>query len=585
MYQDQRELAQVETVYQLIQYASTTYSNHTAITFLESLGPDWKDSRLTFQQYLQMVNRCGRLFRSYFGDKRGVVSILLPNIPQNHIALWAGESVGIANPLNPLLSADALAGLMLKAKTDVVVALGPNPMSDIWQKAQAAAAQIAESGGEAPKLIPVLSAEQGAPHFDELLTTQSVEDLPESWLPSAGDTAAYFHTGGTTGLPKLALHTHTNQLYVAKAYADVYKLNAGSVGINGLPMFHVGGAIVNALSSIAKGLNTLLPTIGGFRNPEVIQQHWRIVEQYKVALSGGIPTSVAAIAATPVEDANLSSLKYMIAGGAPVPASLCVDVNKVCGVPLYALYGMTETAALITLPNIQDGCIPGSAGVIADGVQVKIDGAQELGDTGEICVSGPMVFPGYLKHDEQVLDDGWLRTGDLGYQDKHNNLFITGRAKDLIIRSGHNIDPAMIEHCLEDHPAVALAAAIGQPDSYAGELPIAFVQLHPDQEVTAEQLRDHAMAHIDERPACPKRIEVMQALPQTAVGKIHKPTLRAIAAEFAVGDWLAHNLPNESYPVEGKILESGLLQVLMDAPPEVIKQVADALNISALKMD
>lgn len=567
---------QASSVYELLHWAADQHGDRTALTYLTSVDP-WQDVTMSYEGLWHSVNRAARLFRQSFsesGDRRGVVSILLPNIPQNHVALWAAESVGIANPLNPLLSADALASLMLKAETDVIVALGPNPFSDIWQKAEAVAASLVENGAKAPRLIAV--GGDASAQFDALIAEQSAEALPAQWLPAGDDVAAYFHTGGTTGMPKLALHTHTNQLCTAFAYINTMAPQPGDAGVNGLPMFHVAGALVNGLGAIAAAGNMVLPTALGFRDPQVIAKHWELVERYKVTVSGGIPTSVAAMVGTPVGGADISSLRFMVGGGAPVPASLYGDVERVTGISLYSIYGMTECAGVIAMPNLDKPTVPGSAGHISAPVEVLIDGAKQVGDSGEICIRGPMVFPGYLGHDEDPLEDGWLRTGDLGHLDVDNNLFITGRAKDLIIRSGHNIDPAMIEHCLEDHPAVALAAAVGWPDDYAGELPVAFVQLYPDQTVSVDELMAFAQEHIDERPACPKRIVILEALPVTAVGKIHKPSLRAMTAEGAV----AENLDQQGFTdlsVKGQVLASGGIEVEVVGGAENLEAVCDRL--------
>jgi fatty-acyl-CoA synthase len=146
-----------------------------------------------------------------------------------------------------------------------------------------------------------------------------------------------------------------------------------------------------------------------------------------------------------------------------------------------------------------------------------------------LVVRGPNVTPGYKDARESATlftDDGWLITGDVGCVDATGRVFITGRAKDLIIRSGHNIDPAVIEECLMRHPAVADAGAVGMPDAYAGEVPVAYVTLHPGACVTEEELLDFAKGTIAEPPALPRRLFVLEQLPMTAVGKIYKPALR-----------------------------------------------------------
>jgi fatty-acyl-CoA synthase len=172
------------------------------------------------------------------------------------------------------------------------------------------------------------------------------------------------------------------------------------------------------------------------------------------------------------------------------------------------------------------------------------DGPQEtLGpnEQGVLMVKGPNVFPGYLDPAQNagtLTDDGWLITGDLGYLDEDERLFLTGRAKEVIIRSAHNIDPGMIEEALAEHPAVELAAAVGRPDDYAGELPVAYVQLKPGASATSEELLEFVEPKISERPAQPKQVVIIPEMPMTGVGKIFKPQLRWRETETVLADYL-----------------------------------------------
>mgnify|MGYP000122253851 FL=1 len=550
------------TVYELLLQSSIRFADETALTYLKDVSSHLIDEKISYSELIKNINRMVRLIHDQAestGKKRPVVSFLLPNIPQAHYILWGAGTAGIANPLNPLLSENALLALTQKAQTDILIALGPNPVSDIWQKAQSVAQQLPNK----PKLIPVaFSNNESGESFESMLAGYSPEPLPKEWLPAADSITAYFHTGGTTGTPKLAMHSHVNHLCTAKAYLRTMDAGVGDVGLNGLPLFHVAGALIVGLGALAAGVNTVLPTMAGFRNPQVVSRYWHLVEHYRVTVGGAIPTSVAAIADVPIAGADISSLRYMITGGAPLPLSVPEKIKTVTGRDLYQVYGMTETAGVTVMPNLENEPVPGSAGHISGEIEVRIDsGSNTTEAVGEICVRGPMVFQGYLGVAESPLDKGWLRTGDLGYIDNNNNLFITGRAKDLIIRSGHNIDPATIETCLESHPAVSMAAAVGKPDIYAGELPVAYVQLHPNQSVSESVLRDYALAHIDERPACPKQVVVIEALPLTAVGKIHKPTLRARSAKLAVEEALAVF----SVTANALVLANGGIQVKVTA--------------------
>ncbi len=155
----------------------------------------------------------------------------------------------------------------------------------------------------------------------------------------------------------------------------------------------------------------------------------------------------------------------------------------------------------------------------------------ETDEIGVIAINGPNVFSGYLdpRHNNALWIDidgeRWLNTGDLGRRDANGYFWLAGRRKELIIRGGHNIDPKIIDDALQKHPAVAMVAAIGSPDAYAGELPVAYVQLKPGAKVTEQELLEHAALNIPERAAIPKRIKISPSLPVTAVGKLFKPAL------------------------------------------------------------
>lgn len=164
------------------------------------------------------------------------------------------------------------------------------------------------------------------------------------------------------------------------------------------------------------------------------------------------------------------------------------------------------------------------------------------GESGVLRVRGPNVGPGTTEvaRNAGTFEAGWLVTADIGHVDAEGRVFVTGRAKDVIIRGAHNIDPGVIEEALLRHPAVLMAAAVGEPDEYAGELPVAFGVARPGTTPSPRELLDFAAAHVDERVACPKRIDVLPALPLTAIGKVYKPALRAKALQRVVEERLAH---------------------------------------------
>ena len=320
-----------------------------------------------------------------------------------------------------------------------------------------------------------------------------------------------------------------------------------------LPLFHVGGTIFCGLSPFMAGVGLLVMSPGGLRTPAMVQRFWRLVAQHGATLVGAVPTSVGAVLDVPLDGADISAVRAGFCGAALLPPAIGERFRQVTGRGLYEVYGMTEASGLIAIdPVAGDGGI-GSVGWALPYTRVEIRHFGADGQLGAICgtgevgvisVRGPTVSPGYRNpdHDAGVIYGGTRISGDLGYTDEQGRIHIAGRSKDLIIRSGHNIDPVMIENAMASHPAVALAAAVGMPDAYAGELPVCFVALRPGISVSEAELHEHAQQLIGERPAWPKHFYIVDAIPVTSVGKIFKPDLRCEAAARMVTHLLRHQL-------------------------------------------
>jgi acyl-CoA synthetase (AMP-forming)/AMP-acid ligase II len=310
----------------------------------------------------------------------------------------------------------------------------------------------------------------------------------------------------------------------------------------------------------------------------------------------GVPTIYAALADRPV-DADISSLRFALVGASPLPKAVRDKFESATGVPLLEGYGLTE-ATCASARSFVDHPVPGSVGqrlpyqqvkaihVTADGDWVDC----QPGQVGLLAIGGPTVFPGYVVDqgpDGPVLDglgklrQGWLDTGDLALIDDHGFVHLAGRAKDLIIRGGHNIDPAVIENALLAHPEVTAAQAVGRPDVHAGEVPVAFVTLAPGGKATPEELSAWAAQRVPEQAAAPKSVTVLDALPLTHVGKPFKPALRAEAAREAV----AHAL-RDVPTITGvrAVIQDGAVVVVVDLDPStdqtLVTQALDRFAIA-----
>jgi fatty-acyl-CoA synthase len=264
------------------------------------------------------------------------------------------------------------------------------------------------------------------------------------------------------------------------------------------------------------------------------------IERFGVTLLATVPTVIAGLLALQLPNERLRSVRALLTGGSPLPDELAAAFEARHAIPVRNILGMTESAGVISIEPLAGPRTPGSCGLPLPHTEVAVvdgDGRPVgVGESGILRVRGPNVSPGYTdaSRDRGTFEDGWLISGDIGHLDAEGRIFVTGRAKDVIIRGAHNIDPGLIESVLLRHPAVLMAAAVGEPDAYAGELPVAFVALKPDALATAEELLDFAAPLIAERPALPKRIHLVPALPMTAVGKVYKPKLRAVATRHAM---------------------------------------------------
>ena len=399
-------------------------------------------------------------------------------------------------------------------------------------------------------------------YLDEVIAGQPSGHLAGADLPKADDLAAFVPTGGTTGAPKIAAHTHANQLSCARGIAECAGLAAGEGMLGGLPLFHVNALIVTGIAPMFSGARVVWPGPAGYRDPALYARFWTIIEHYRIAAMSAVPTVYGTLAQVPV-DADISSLRLPIAGAAPLPSSVREDFAAHTGRPLLEGYGLTEAtcASTWTRPGEER---PGSVGRALPGQQIKAvrigdDGSWtdcatgETGETGVLMIGGPAVFAGYVTDPalggprvsrDGVVRDGWLDTGDLGRVDAGGFVSLTGRAKDLIIRGGHNIDPRVIEDALLAHPGVAAAAAVGRPDRHAGEVPVAYIVPAGPGRFDEADLLAWAGTAIDEPAARPKHIYPVDAIPVTAVGKQFKPALTADAAVRAITDALdAAGLP------------------------------------------
>ena len=556
------------TTYGLLSQTAGKFPSRNAVTYQLMSGPTDKCETFSWSELKDKTTQVANMLRELGVGETDVVAYLLPNTNETVLTYLGGQVAGIVNPINPLLGPEQIAAILRETNAKVLVTLRAFPKTDVSQKAADAVAlapnvhTVLEVDlhryltGIKKLIVPLIRPKTTVTHDAKVLNFSAEMNRQSTTLAFEDSTvdrvAAFFHTGGTTGMPKVAQHKYSGIVYNGWLGARLL-FTEEDVQICPLPMFHVFAAIVSLGASLASGAHVVFPTPQGYRGEGVFDNFWKLIERHKVTFMITVPTALSALMQRKV-DADISTLRIAFCGSSPLPLELyrrfeeAVNAEKGSTDVKLSIcegYGLTEATCLVSI-NPPDGeKRVGSIGIPFPYTDVRIVnvvtqidcGSDEV---GEICVASPGVYDGktytetaknadlFYPGENSPLGKSvqYLRTGDLGRIDAEGYLWITGRAKDQIIRGGHNIDPAEIEEALAGHEAVALAGAIGQPDAHAGEIPCVYVELVDGATATEAELMAYAKANIHECAAHPKHLEIMDELPKTAVGKIFKPDLR-----------------------------------------------------------
>ena len=521
-----------------------------AICYIADGDPASESVCIRYGELQSRSNQAANLFHSLGVSSNDVVMFVLPTLPQLYVVMLGAAACGIACGVNWMLKPEQLAELIRSTKAKVVVTLGPTPGYEIWENVQAIRADVAACvhiltvPGPGGAVMPETD-------FDTLAGREPGDRLRFERKVEGDDIAAYVHSGGTTGSPKLVKLTHRGFAYKCWANALVMAHTADDVIFSDYPMFHIAGIFGRGYFAIAHGMSIVIPSPLGARDKRFIENYWKFVDRFGITIFSGVPTTLAQLAKSGPKGEALATLRdYACTGSTAFPAEVARQIESLIGVRVLLTYGATEYTQNVTQAPRDGDPKFGSPGIRLPYTQVKaveLDGdriKRECGvdEIGVVVVKGPSVTPGYLdpKYNEGVFTrDGWFNSGDLGRFDADGYLWLTGRAKDVIIRGGHNIDPAVIEETLLKHSEVMLAAAVSKPDAYAGELPIAYVQLVPNARARADDIREFAQRHIPERAAAPKEVVIVERMPLTDVQKPAKLELRRDAACRAFREVLA----------------------------------------------
>jgi len=538
-------VAKPDEPYPLKPTSLTSLLEQAVARFGDRPAIDFFGRKFTYAELGRLVGRTASGFQK-LGVTRGTrVGLCLPNTPYYIIAYFAVlKAGGIVVNFNPLYVEREIAQQIEDSGTTIMVTLD---VKKIYPKIAATLDTTCLERIVVCSMRAILPLAKGV--LFGLFKSAELADVPNDArhvrfadlmdeqaamqpvvIDPHTDLAVLQYTGGTTGIPKGAMLTHANlTMNVAQIGRRVPILIAGCErALLILPLFHVFGMTAGMNFCISLGAEiVLLPTFD-------VHQVLAFITKKRPTLLPGVPSLFAALTAR-VGDGkyDLSSIRYCISGGAPLPLDVRVRFESLSGCKLVEGYGLTEASPVVSANPLDAEYKNTSVGFPLEGTLVEIRSLDDLrqilpiGEKGEICLRGPQIMAGYwhnVKETEAVFVDGALRTGDVGYVDNEGYLYLVDRIKDVILCGGFNVYPRVIEEALHQHPAVAEAVVIGIPDSYRGQVPKAFVTLRAEACVTPEALLRFLKDYVS-RIEMPRIIEIRKSLPKTAVGKVSRKEL------------------------------------------------------------
>lgn len=633
-------LDQLPTTYDLIKQGHDLDPSAPALSYFIQGTHYQHCETLSYADFLAQIHQVANFIDTLNLEKDAVVAMLLPNLPECYSIIFGVQTRQVIMPINPLLEPEVISELLHTVHARVLITLAPFPNTDIWQKARTVANQVPSiahvvtlnladhvlgAKGVAAKLLQaketvkangwqalVAGHQMALPsHIQHHHWRIAIGQQPATALRfanevhkrrSCDDYSSYFCTGGTTGRPKIARRIHKNEVanvLQVRAILGDKVVGSGKNILCGLPLFHVNAVMVTGTLPFSIGGHVVLATPQGYRGDGVVANFWNIIEHYHINFFSGVPTLYSSLLSVPIKGQNIASLEYCLCGAAPMPVEVFKQFEAQTGITILEAYGLTEGNCGSSI-NPKDGerkigsigkpfsYQPMSVAILDE--QGKFERHAQVDEVGSIIIRGDNVFSGYYLAEQNsdiwltdTDNQRWFNTGDLGYQDADGFFILTGRKKELIIRGGHNIDPKLIEEPVYQFDGVAVCAAIGKPDVYAGELPILFVQPKPNHDIDLQALQDYCDTHIGERAARPKEIHIVAEIPLTPVGKVFKPALKRQVNQATVAALLEAEGINAdvSTPEHAKYGFITRVQVADPAQLPAAKQLIGQLSIAS----
>ena len=478
---------------------------------------------LTYNQLREQTNKFSAGLNERGFKKGDVMAIFIPNMPEYALVFNAVASVGgINTTVNPLYTAAELAKQLNDSKAKFLVTVPP-----FLDKALEAA------NNSSVEEVFVFGDAEGASSFSELMSNDS--PAPAVEIDPKNDLVVLPYSSGTTGLPKGVMLTHHNlvaNLCQVDGFEEQKRMGEDEIILAMLPFFHIYGMVVVMKLALAGGATVV--SMPRFEMEEFLG----LIQQYKATTLPLVPPVVLGLAKSPLVDQfDLSSVRTIFCGAAPLGRELSIEAGDRIGCPVVQGYGMTEASPVTHLSSlVLENSRQGSIGKVIPETEVRVVNVESgrdcaQGEDGELWIRGPQIMRGYLNQPEETAEcidlDSWYHTGDVGYVDDDGHFFIVDRVKELIKYKAMQVSPAELEDLLVTHPAILDTAVIPSPDEEAGEIPKAIVVLK-DAASASDEMAEEIMSFVAENVAPHKRVRLLdfaEQIPKSASGKILRRVL------------------------------------------------------------
>ncbi|NOY79296.1 MAG: long-chain fatty acid--CoA ligase [Calditrichaeota bacterium] len=490
---------------------------HSTLNNFEKVALTYEQSTLTYKDLYNSVLRLAAGLQKLGIQKGDRVALMLPNIPLFPIAYYAILRIGaIVVPINTMFREREIRYILEDSESSAVLTWD-DALEEVGRAVEDidSCAHLIVSGRDLPEEVV---------NLDALLSENPPN--PGGTRITSEDSAVILYTSGTTGRPKGAILTHGNLASNAYASAIIGQITSKDIFLGVLPFYHSFGQTVSMNAAFYSGARiVLLPKF----DPERVLQ---AISRERISIFAAVPTMLKMLVDYDAPVPDLSSIRRLLSGGAKLETSLLEEFESKFGIPIHEGYGLTEASPVVTFNLEGFARKEGSVGVPLRDIYVKIVDASgnELvpGQEGEILVRGPNVMKGYLNRPEatkEILKNGWLYTGDIGYLDEEGYLYIVDRKRDMIIKGGFNVYPREIEELLLHHPAISEVAIVGVPDPVQGEEVKAYIVLKREANVSSDEIIDYCISQIA-RYKCPKYVSFLQSLPKNSLGRVQKHLLK-----------------------------------------------------------